>query len=325
MAIQTTLSTPGSSSPQELEFSLSGPSSRFDFSGFEVPEHLDALGGEQITALHQFVGGRRVIQTFGPIPFSAITWSGILLGTNTFVRAFALDALRRSGQQLVLTYGSYKYQGVLKSVKFTPGNEGYIPYSCSFQPDTDVSVAPELQDESLVQPVETSVAQAQAIAEGLAEAYTAAGANQMLLAQMQDVLANLSSLSSAITSAGSMISNMSPTVLAQQIVLFTENATALSSFALNNTPNGADITDVANASNDAFAAIQLYSYIQQIANLLAAAAAPSSIFYATVSNPNLFVLAAQYYGDPDKWSVIADANGLTSAFNVGVFTLVIPL
>ena len=122
-----------------------------------------------------------------------------------------------------------------------------------------------------------------------------------------------------------MISNMSPTALAQQTVLFTENATALSSFALNNTPNGADITDVANASNDAFAAIQLYSYIQQIANLLAAAAAPSSIFYATVSNPNLFVLAAQYYGDPDKWSVIADANGLTSAFNVGVFTLVIPL
>jgi hypothetical protein len=43
-----------------------------------------------------------------------------------------------------------------------------------------------------------------------------------------------------------------------------------------------------------------------------------------VVNPNLMLLAAQYYGDATQWATIANANGLTDPQPLGQFQLTIP-
>lgn len=44
----------------------------------------------------------------------------------------------------------------------------------------------------------------------------------------------------------------------------------------------------------------------------------------TVINESLYRLAAQYYGNADQWSIIAEANSLVDPEVVGIKTLVIP-
>jgi hypothetical protein len=44
----------------------------------------------------------------------------------------------------------------------------------------------------------------------------------------------------------------------------------------------------------------------------------------TYSNPNLYKIAVQFYGDANYWTVIRDANGLTDFKLVGTFSLLIP-
>ena len=110
-----------------LKFSLQSSAGQFIFDGFEVPATLDSLGTDEVTTLHQFPGGRRVLQTFGEVPRDTITWSGIIFGPDSFGRFKQLNAL--VGPNLTtLTYGPFKFNGVFKSCKGTPGFEGYIPY-----------------------------------------------------------------------------------------------------------------------------------------------------------------------------------------------------
>jgi hypothetical protein len=44
----------------------------------------------------------------------------------------------------------------------------------------------------------------------------------------------------------------------------------------------------------------------------------------TVSTGNLYAVAAQFYGDPLQWTVIADANGLIDPELIGIQNLIIP-
>lgn len=52
---------------------------------------------------------------------------------------------------------------------------------------------------------------------------------------------------------------------------------------------------------------------------------PSTLKLQNVKNPNLLILAAQYYGDLRKWSVIGNNSGLSSPVLEGVgFDLSLP-
>ncbi len=44
----------------------------------------------------------------------------------------------------------------------------------------------------------------------------------------------------------------------------------------------------------------------------------------TVINPNLYILAVQYYGDANLWTAIAQANGYTGPKLNGTYTILIP-
>jgi nucleoid-associated protein YgaU len=41
-------------------------------------------------------------------------------------------------------------------------------------------------------------------------------------------------------------------------------------------------------------------------------------------NPNLLVLAAQYYGDATQWRLIGNANGIADPQPIGSFNITIP-
>lgn len=45
---------------------------------------------------------------------------------------------------------------------------------------------------------------------------------------------------------------------------------------------------------------------------------------ANVISTNLFKVATQYYGDPDYWTIIAEANNLSDPEINGAMTLLIP-
>ncbi len=44
----------------------------------------------------------------------------------------------------------------------------------------------------------------------------------------------------------------------------------------------------------------------------------------TVAGGNLFSIAAAEYGDPSAWTTLAQANGLSDPFVVGIDTLTVP-
>src|SRR5579872_2908514 len=122
-----------------LEFSLVAGGSRFDFNFMEIPSELSGLGGKKLAALIQLEGGSRVIQTFGNVPHDAITWHGLILGPGSFSRWAQLDGFRTSSQTVTLTYGQFKWTGVLEETTLLPGFEGYLPYHAKFLPQADQS------------------------------------------------------------------------------------------------------------------------------------------------------------------------------------------
>lgn len=100
--------------------------------GREVPDKIP-FGGKQIIAVHQEIGGTRVIDAMGPAPMP-ISWSAHLyshpqIGLYAADRARALDALRQSGAQVQLSWGSFSYLVVVQSFKAVYKNEWEIAYS----------------------------------------------------------------------------------------------------------------------------------------------------------------------------------------------------
>ena len=106
--------------------------------GMEVPELLDSLGGTQRTAVHEFPGGIKTIQTYGAFPPS-VTFKGIFTGSTAFQRMVTVDRLRIAGALIPLIYAQFGYLGVITSFKATPKYQWNIPYTLTFEPQQDIS------------------------------------------------------------------------------------------------------------------------------------------------------------------------------------------
>ncbi|MCC3246670.1 hypothetical protein LG047_15320 [Methylocystis sp. WRRC1] len=81
------------------------------FDDFSTPERMP-FGGEQTMVVHKLPGGSRVIDTMGPDD-ADIHWSGRLFGDNAYETALALDAMRRSGVTLPLTFAGQAFTVVI--------------------------------------------------------------------------------------------------------------------------------------------------------------------------------------------------------------------
>jgi hypothetical protein len=89
----------------------------FTFSDMELPEKITGLGGKQALAKHKMVGGARIADAMGPDD-GDIEWSGRFRGLLATSRAQQLDAMRRAGQKLPLSFGTFFYLAVIEEFNF---------------------------------------------------------------------------------------------------------------------------------------------------------------------------------------------------------------
>lgn len=293
----------------------------FQFQDFEVPEEL-TLGGSQQEATHQFPGGRRSVQVFGAVPPERIPFSGIIQGPGSFQRAKALDAIRISGQPCTLSYGLWKYVGILK--KFDPKikHEGWVPYTAEFLPTQDqsqagITTAPTTPNQSL--------ANVTSALSAMVTGYQ--GSNILITSNAASIGLSITLVQSAINAAGGSIEDVTASALATQLVVLRASAIALA--PLEPVPNVNATLDVVdgmitteNAMADLVWQQETVYLLQQLILLLTFPPIQPRII--AVNNPCLIILASQFYGDAGQWATIAAANNNFPIFAKGLYSLVIP-
>jgi len=86
------------------------------FNGAEVPEVING-GGSQMEAVHQLIGGVRVVDTLGRNDVD-ISLKGLFRGILSLERVRYLDYLRTSGNQVNFNYSQFSYLVVVKDFKW---------------------------------------------------------------------------------------------------------------------------------------------------------------------------------------------------------------
>jgi hypothetical protein len=99
------------------------------FQDFEVPEKI-ALGGAQRVAVHQLIGGGRVVDALGDAP-AQIDFSGIFSGEDAAARAQILDAATAAGAQLPLFWDSFFYTVIIGVFSANYEKPWWIPFTIS--------------------------------------------------------------------------------------------------------------------------------------------------------------------------------------------------
>ena len=97
--------------------------------GFEIPQHI-TWGGRQKLAVHSLPGGERVIDSLGRDDID-VSWSGIFTGPSAGARARALDRMRADGLVWPLTWSTYFYSVVIKSLTLDYARSNWLPYQIS--------------------------------------------------------------------------------------------------------------------------------------------------------------------------------------------------
>lgn len=297
---------------------------QFQFALFEIPAKI-SFGGSQRTAVHELIGGQRVIDAMGRSD-RALEWSGLFQGLNATERARFLDTLRAQGAAQALTFGQLSYSVIVK--EFDADYERYyqIPYRISCEVIADLAnpvttVAPASIDSDIL----TDFGSAVTLAGGIGDFSLSS-----LLSTVGSAIGLVSSFANASRSSIAGVSQ--PLAAAQSrigalIGLSGGILGGVSSFG--GVQPGASVgfsaaSLVAQTANMAHmnSLFQLSSVVGRMsANLGAISSSPNTV---TMGGGNLFSVAQRQYGDASAWTGIAKANNLTDPFVQGVQTLNIP-
>ncbi|MEF9481387.1 hypothetical protein [Ralstonia sp. 1B3] len=109
----------------------------FQFKELEVPESIP-FGGTQKLAMHDLVGGTRVIDSMGAF-CGPVEWSGWLLGKDALARARQLDDLRERGASLLLQWSEIYYAVVIRDFRADFQRAYKIPYKITCEVASDLS------------------------------------------------------------------------------------------------------------------------------------------------------------------------------------------
>lgn len=281
----------------------------FDDAQLETPESYGDLGGTQSVEQHDFPGGTRTQKSYGYFP-AAQKWRAKFHGSNASDRAEGVKRILVAGTEIRLQYGPRSWLGRLVRFSPTARHSWLFEYELEFWPRLDYGAPgptlPPVINLGTVLALHILSLQG-LLTSGLsgsfafqAVAIAIGGPIGFLLSQVQDSLA----------AAGGIIGNISS---ASQQAIFQSSLKALAACAPYQT--SADPT-LSSPASDAAARIQAIQTIMT-------AATPPVATIRTV-NPNLVVLAAQYYGDAAAWRTIAAANGLSDPQPTGSFNLTIP-
>lgn len=150
------------------------------FTGFEAPSRMP-FGGEQKLSAHDMPGGARVINAMGGFE-ADIDFSGTLLGPDAPARARKLDALRKAGGLLTLTWADFTRQVVIRSFSGDYTTRGQlVPYKLVLM------VLPPPEPEKAANPADT-LGGAMANALGLSSLTPALNTAKALIGKAEQVL-----------------------------------------------------------------------------------------------------------------------------------------
>lgn len=307
----------------------------FIFAALEIPAEIN-FGGAQRLAVHQLVGGTKVIDSMGRAD-DAITWSGLLMGggkdrsgniifTGAVERAQFLDSMRISGLPVELTWGKFKYTVVVREFKGNYQKSYLIPYHLTCE---------VIQDETSPVKVAGTPPVDQALGDDniAASALTTSIGDSTLSGLMTNVGAAIKAVSSFATAAQSMINGVLQPIMAAQRQVSVLVASATNTVANVTTfggllPGNPVSIAAAQLGGQAAAMTQL-SNLFQLRNVLGRmqgnlGAINSSQRTVATAGGNLFQIAQKEYGDANGWTAIAQANGLTDPFIQGTAILTVP-
>jgi hypothetical protein len=112
----------------------------FSFQSMEVPDFIE-IGGKHSLAIKKYVGGQRVIDAMGRDD-AALTWRGIMLGPTAESRMLELDAIRASGQNVTLAFGTMSYTGVVSEFTGKYRRTNYVEYTITYEVMADNAAQP---------------------------------------------------------------------------------------------------------------------------------------------------------------------------------------
>lgn len=286
------------------------------FQRFEVPETLPNLFGVQKYAIHDFPGGgpgSRTIQELGAFAFPDIEWRGEFwdndptVGTTAVQRASQLNTYRVSGEVINLTWGPFQMTAVVCEFEVIGMLKQRLGYRIKIIPADDMTTTSNTAAPA-ANPAVTVTTANTAVANSTISTTTGYEFSTDVVSQSQTITGNVTQ---AVTNASGNIANIPPstvTMIQGQISVLQGTLDPLS----NST------TDFAGAA----AANTLTGNLSALSNSLSST--PPIVSTISVSNPNLAVLAAQYYGDASLWPLIAQANNLQDMQLTGTYQLTIP-
>ncbi len=282
---------------------------------FEIPETIDMFGGPQTVAIHEFPtapsssggngAGIRTVQVLGAFP-RTLRWRGQIIQPNAAARFYEIDRWRISGDTVYLSWGEFAWSGVLSKWLGRPRGQYRFEYHAEFEPEED------LASKSLANQATDPPGLVNRMLSGIAKDIGFSATTAQSVAQDFIAVAG-----TAVASAGGLLSGIdAPTKarLATQVRQIQSAATAAKAAAKAN-PTAGNFTaalfssDLANQATAAGAILT---------------GAPRPVTLVTEINPNLPALAMRYYGDASKWTIIAQANGLTDPQPTGQYKLTIP-
>ena len=282
----------------------------FDDAHLETPEAFGDMGGTQWVAQVDFPGGIRTHKAFGYFP-GAQKWRAKFTGVNASDRAEDIKRILYTGREVKLQYGNRAWLGRLIRFSPTARHAWLYEYDLEFWPRIDYGApgptSPPVTDLGTVLALHILSLQ------GLIQY----GLNPDLLGQVAATAIGgpvgfmVSQVLSIMAASGGTIANITGS---DRQAVYQSSLSALAALQPYQTSSNAVLSSPAADAASRVTAIQ---------NIMTAAQ-PALTTIRTV-NPNLLVLAAQYYsGDYSKWRVIAAANGLADPQPTGSFNLTIP-
>ncbi len=293
------------------------------FIDFEVPEQLEGLGGTQVVAQHDFPGGFRTQQRFGAFP-TEVRWRGLFTGTSALARMRQVDRLRVAGQEVQLTYGDTLLNGTVVEFVATPRHQWLVPYRIVFLPRFDANA---------VSPFDDILSTFTLIMDAISHLSTLL---QVILPAPTD-----GPKFSAMDNQQQFYVSLPPTIAPPLTTLLNDTTDALQ--AALGLPNQVSFNDAQTVYNDANAvyavtnplalsadptlaspALDVNGYVNSIVQGISTPTT-GNVTVLNATNPNIAMLASQYYGDASLWETITEASGLPpDPLPVGQFVLTIP-
>lgn len=294
--------------------SLNGdqPGTFFPFQRNQVPEHI-SYGGVQNHAVHEMLGGGRVIDVMGQQPHD-LEWSGWFVGAEAFTRATFLDQLRKAGRPLTCQWHTLTFTVIIASLTLNFERYYHIPYTISLKVADDqqkrvdavgFSTFASVDDQMTADAAELT---ARVHAIDLPANLPTATALQKV-STLQVILTGFETVSGVLSGFAAATSGTINTILTpikdvrsavQQLIAqvdnIIQNTTTVGGLLPGNpvAKNAAALTNSPNLMNQQYNLVKLDSVLGRMGNNLSAV--PSSSQTVTVNGGNLYALAEQHYG-----------------------------